>query len=193
MVKRYGMVIDLERCTGCQTCTVACKVEHGIEVGSGISVQTVGGPHRDTPGGTYPNLSMYYLPTPCMHCDKPPCQDACPAGAISKRPDGIVLIDEEKCDGCQMCISACPYEALFFDSDKNVVRKCNMCSDRLDEDFEPFCVLCCGVDAMFYGDIADPASDVSKLIANRNAYTLKSEQGAGPAIYYCAPQPPRRL
>ena len=127
MVKRYGMVIDLERCTGCQTCTVACKVEHGIEVGSGISVETVGGLHRDTPAGKYPNLSMYYLPTPCMHCDKPPCLDACPAGAISKRSDGIVTIDEDKCDGCQMCVSECPYAALFFDSDKNIVRKCNMC------------------------------------------------------------------
>ena len=193
MVRRYGLVIDLERCIGCQTCTVACKAEHGIEIGSGIRVETIGGPHQDTPGGIYPNLSMHYLPIPCMHCDEPPCFDACPSGAISKRLDGIVLIDEEKCDGCQMCMSACPYEALIFDSDRSIARKCNLCYERLDEGFEPFCVLCCGVDAISYGDILDPASEVSKLVSRRNAYPLKPDRGTGPAIWYCAPQPPRRL
>ncbi|GAF79535.1 unnamed protein product, partial [marine sediment metagenome] len=151
MAKRYGLVIDLERCTGCDTCTIACKVENKMEVGSGVRVETVEGTHRDSPAGKYPDLSIYYLPIACMHCDQPPCRDACHAEAIYQRPDGIVLIDEEKCDGCQECLPACPYQALVYDPDRNVVRKCNLCFERLDQGFEPFCALCCGVDAIFYG------------------------------------------
>ncbi len=193
MVKRYGLVIDLERCIGCNTCTIACKVENGMEVGSGIRVETVGGAHRDTPAGSYPELSMHYLPVACMHCDRPPCRDACPTEAIYQRPDGIVLIDVQKCDGCQECLPACPYQALVYDPDKDVVRKCNLCFERLDEGFEPFCVLCCGDQAIFYGDLADPKSQVSQLIAQRTAYTLKPELAVGPAIHYCPPKTRRQV
>ena len=193
MAKRYGLVIDLERCTGCQTCTIACKVEQRMEVGSGIRVETVGGPHRDTPAGKYPDLSMYYLPIACMHCDQPPCRDACPTEAIYQRPDGIVLINEEKCNGCQECLPACPYQALVYDPERDVVRKCSLCFERLDQSFEPFCALCCGDQAIFWGDVADPESQVSQLIAQRNAYILKPELATGPAIHYCPPKPRRRV
>ncbi len=72
MKKRYGMVIDLERCTGCRACTVACKIENSMEHGTGIRVETVGGAKQDTPGGEYPELSMGFLPVACMHCERPP-------------------------------------------------------------------------------------------------------------------------
>ena len=77
MTKRHGLVIDLERCIGCDTCIIACKLENGLGKGSGIRVETIGGSHRDSPEGQYPQLSMHFLPIPCMHCEKPPCQDAC--------------------------------------------------------------------------------------------------------------------
>lgn len=192
MAKRYGLVIDLERCTGCDTCTIACKVENKMEVGSGVRVETVEGTHRDSPVGKYPDLSIYYLPIACMQCDQPPCRDACHAEAIYQRPDGIVLIDEEKCDGCQECLPACPYQALVYDPDRNVVRKCNLCFERLDQGFEPFCALCCGYQAIFWGDLADPESEVSQLIAQRSAYILKPEEETGPAIYYCPPKERRQ-
>ena len=190
MSKRYGLAIDLDRCFGCQTCRIACKVENSLETGSGIRVDTVGGAHPDTPKGTYPNLSMYYLPIPCMHCGEPSCMDVCPVDAIYKRDDGIVLVDEEKCNGCQACVSACPYGALTYDDHRDVVVKCTLCHHRIDEGLEPFCVACCEAEAIFFGDLNDPESEVSKLISQRDAYTLKAEAGTAPAVYYC-PVPSR--
>ncbi|MFC1943964.1 4Fe-4S dicluster domain-containing protein [Chloroflexota bacterium] len=184
MSKRYGLVINLERCIGCHTCRIACKVENDMEIGSGIRVETVGGVHRDTPSGKFPNLSMYYLPVPCMHCDKPPCLDACPLEAIYQREDGIVLLDEAKCDGCQACMAACPYDALTFNQDRDVVQKCTLCHHRLEEGLEPFCVLCCETKAMSCGDINDHESEVSRLIAQKGASALKPEAETKPAVLY---------
>lgn len=184
MGKRYGLVINLERCLGCGACRLACKFENGWGKGSGIRVDTVGGAHPNTPSGKYPNLSMYYLPVPCMHCDKPSCVDTCRVEAIYRREDGIVLVDEEKCNGCKACIEACPYGALTYNSERNVVKKCTLCQHRIDEGLEPFCVICCEVDALFFGDLNDPESKVSKLIAQKNGYVLKPEAGNDPTVHY---------
>jgi Fe-S-cluster-containing dehydrogenase component len=187
--KRYGLVIDLERCVGCEGCRIVCKLENDWDKGSGIRIDTVGGAHRDTPSGKWPNLSMYYLPVPCMHCSKPPCLDACPVEAISKREDGIVIVDDEKCNGCKgkkskACIDACPYDAFTFIPEKNVVKKCDLCAHRIDEGQEPFCVTCCCDSAMFFGDLNDPQSEVSKLAAQKGAYVLKPEAGTVPGVHY---------
>ena len=185
MSKRYGLVIDLDRCLGCQTCRIACKVENSLNTGSGIRVDTIGGAYQDTPSGTYPNLSMSYLPVPCMHCSDPPCIDSCPEEAIYKRQDGIVLVDEDKCTGCQLCIPACPYDALTYDDQRDVIVKCTLCHHRIDKGMKPFCVSLCEDGSIFFGDLNDPNSEVSKLISQRNAYTLKPEAGTSPAVYYC--------
>jgi len=185
MDKRYGLVIDLDRCIGCQTCRIACKVENNLEIGSGMRVDTIGGKYPDTPAGKYPNLSMYWLPVPCMHCDEPSCLDACPEEAISKRKDGIVLVDEEKCTGCQICIDACPYNVITYDDERDVIWKCTLCHHRIDEGLQPFCVVCCEDEAIFFGDLNDPESQVSKLITQKKAYTLKPEKETAPAVYYC--------
>ena len=185
MSKRYGLVIDLERCIGCETCRIACKVENNLKIWSGIRVDTVGGAHRDTPEGKYPNLSMYYLPVPCMHCGKPSCLEACPEEAIYKRKDGLVLVVEDKCTGCQLCIDACPYNVITYDDNRDVIWKCTLCQHRIDEGLEPFCVICCEDEAMFFGDLNDSKSQVSKLIAQKKAYVLKPEAGTEPAVHYC--------
>ena len=166
MSKRYGLVIDLFRCLGCQTCRIACKVENNLDKGYGIRVDTIGGPYQDTPEGKYPNLSMYYLPVPCMHCDEPPCIDACPEEAIYKRQDGIVLVDEDKCNGCQLCIPACPYDALTYDDHRDVVVKCTLCHQRIDQGLEPFCVALCEDGSIFFGDLNGHRPNLTVLAEN---------------------------
>lgn len=191
MTKRYGLVIDLERCIGCHTCTMACKMEHGIEVGSGIRVETVGGPHRDTPAGTFPDFSMYYLPIACMHCADPPCREACAAGAIVQREDGIVFVDESQCNGCRECLAVCPYAALIFDEERQIARKCDLCRKRLDEGFEPFCIVCCPEEAIRIGDLNDRSGALVRAIQERDGYTIKPERNTGAAVYYLPPLPRR--
>ncbi len=122
---RWGMIIDLDRCIGCRSCMVACKMHNGIPPGTWWHrVETVGAKeHQITPGGNYPDVEdMYYLPMPCMHCENPPCVKVCPVGATWSREDGVVLIDFERCIGCRYCITACPYGVRQFnwqDPDEN--------------------------------------------------------------------------
>ena len=185
MAKRYGLVIDLERCIGCNTCIVACKLENSLEKGSWIGVKTIGGNHRDSPKGKYPEVGMHFLPVLCMQCDKPPCLDACPLDAIYKREDGILLVDENKCDGCQACLSACPYGALSYNPEKNVIQKCTLCVHRIEKGLEPFCKICCEAEAIYFGDLSNPASSVSKMLVARSPGILGREPRTRPAVYYC--------
>ena len=193
MAKRYGLVIDQERCIGCHACTVACKVEHAIDEGSWIKVETVGGASMDTARGKYPELTMCYTLHFCQHCANPPCRDACPVEAISQRPDGIVLIDKDKCNGCRACLDACPYDAISFNEESNLAEKCTLCAHRIDQGLEPLCVACCEGEAMRFGDLADPSSEPSKLLARRPGYTLKPEAGTKPGVHFCPPLPHRKV
>jgi Fe-S-cluster-containing dehydrogenase component len=190
--QRLGLIIDQERCIGCEACTVACIKENRGQ-SSWIKVLTIDSPHKDTPTGTFPNLSMHFLPTLCNHCQQPPCADACPLAAIVKSSNGPVLLDEEKCDGCQACLDACPYGAINFSDAENKAEKCNLCIHRIEKGLEPFCVICCEGQAIHFGNINDPDSTVAQLFNSGESFCLQPREGTDPAVHYLPPKKPRGL
>ncbi len=159
---RKCLVIDLDRCSGCDSCVVACKLENDVDLGTYWNrVAAVG------PTGTHPDIEMYWLPVQCQQCENPACVHVCPTGASYRdQKTGVVLIDKAKCIGCQYCMMACPYGVRSFDEAEGVVEKCTLCS-HLTADGEglPACVhnCCCG--ARYYGDLDDPSSDAAKALA----------------------------
>jgi len=185
MAKQYALVFDLRRCIGCHTCTVACKMENNLGPNiQWIKVLTVGGAHMDTPKGEYPELTLYWQPMGCMHCQRPPCIDACAVKALYKREDGIVLNDKDRCNGCLNCVTVCPYEAPQVHAEEKIVSMCTLCVHRIDNGLRPFCLEQCPARAIHFGDIKDPESSVSKLIQQRKGYVLRPEAGTLPSVHY---------
>lgn len=182
MSPHWVMVIDLGKCVGCHACTVACKNQNNLADGMYWNrVLTVG------PEGEFPNLSMFRLPAACMHCQQAPCVEGCPTGASYRREDGIVLVEESKCMGCQYCAIVCPYDARHFDKEKGIVTKCKFCVDRLDAGQLPACVETCQLKARVVGDANDPDSEVAQLIRSERVQRLHEELGTEPSIYYILP------
>ena len=183
---RYAMVIDEERCIGCHACAIACRLENRLAGQSCLRVETAGG-RMDVPSGVYPDLTLSYRPIACMHCAEAPCIPACPTEAIYRRGDGVVLIAAPDCNGCAACLAVCPYDAIHLSAERGVAEKCSYCVGRLDAGLPPFCLVCCEGQAIFFGDLDDPLSAVSRLIAGRAAYRLQPEAGTEPATYFCPP------
>ena len=139
-----------------------------------------------------------HFPRSCLHCETPACVTVCPTGASYKRAeDGIVLVDAEKCIGCQLCAWACPYGAREFSMEHGTMQKCTLCVDRiynetLDEaDRQPACVMACPTRARHFGDLGDADSAISKLVAERDGYALMPEYGYQPVNRYLPPRPRR--
>ncbi len=233
---KWGMVIDLEKCTGCQACTMACSMENN----------RLPGEHwQDViffTEGTYPSAQIKWFPRPCMHCENPSCVHVCPVRATYKTEDGFVLVDWERCIGCKYCMIACPYGVRFYTEEKpryggpdlrkvfasnderswnppwrmpderqdwkrgvgvqppDVVSKCTFCYHRVSKapkgaadldpnnpatrEFTPACVVTCAPGARYFGDLSNPTSEVSKLIANKNGVRLLDHLGNKPQVYY---------
>ncbi|WP_372718422.1 4Fe-4S dicluster domain-containing protein [Immundisolibacter sp.] len=189
MSLQYGMFVDVERCIGCQACSVACKIENDPPLGkSFMNVKTLGGAHTDTPSGTYPNVKMTWEPTLCMHCRDAPCLNVCPTQALSRRPDGIVVLNEDEClgQGCRRCTFVCPYGVIEFNEAENVMQKCNFCTQRVDAGQTTACAEACVYEAIFFGDLNDPDSDVSRAIERAGGQTrvMGPEHNTDPVVYY---------
>lgn len=184
MAKRC-LVIDLDRCSGCDSCIVACKHENDLPLGMYYNrVNAVG------PNGTHPDIEMYWLPVQCQQCANPACVHVCPTGASYRdEATGVVLVDKSKCIGCKYCMMACPYGVRTFNEKEGVVEKCTLCSHITAEDVnaEPACVhnCCCG--ARFFGDLDDPDTAAAKAVAEageQNCYRLPDPGSASPATVY---------
>lgn len=204
--KKLGLVIDLDTCVGCHACVVSCKSWNTENYGAPLSDMNAYGA---SPEGTFLNRVhsfevtpeksapvVVHFPKSCLHCDDAPCVTVCPTGASYKRADdGIVLVNEDACIGCGLCAWACPYGAREMDGAEKVMKKCTLCVDRIyndalpEIDREPACVRTCPTGARHFGDLADPASAVSQLVAARGGMDLMPEQGTRPVNKYLPPRP----
>ena len=177
---RYAMAIDLERCTGCHACSVACKAEHEVPLGR-FRTKVY---YYDE--GTFPDVRRFFLPVVCMHCAEAPCLKACPTGSIHRGEDGIVRINAETCNGNGRCEEACPYGAIYVDPLRHTADKCDFCSNRVHAGMEPACVETCPSAALVFGDLNDAESRITKFKTQYAAEldVLKPASGAEPQVAY---------
>ena len=158
---KYGFVIDNRKCIGCHACTTACKSEHQVPVG----VNRTWG--KQVEKGIFPDTRRLFSVMRCNHCTEAPCVEICPVEALFVREDGIVDFDKNRCIGCKSCMQACPYDALYIDPDTHTAAKCNYCAHRIDIGLEPACVNVCPEEAIISGDMDNPESGISKLLARQ--------------------------
>ena len=201
---KLGLVIDLDTCVGCHACATACKQWNTSGTIGPLSDQD---PYGEDPIGTWlnrirtyevgdtPDSKTVHMPMSCMQCDDAACVTVCPTGASYKREeDGIVLVDQDKCMGCNLCAWACPYGARELDEDQGVMKKCTLCVDRIyDEQLpeaerQPACVLSCPTSSRIFGDFDDPESQVSRLTVERGGKGLMPELGYNPVNQYLPPR-----
>jgi anaerobic dimethyl sulfoxide reductase subunit B (iron-sulfur subunit) len=197
-VKQYAFYVDSAACTGCKACEIACKDKYDLAVG--VSWRRVaeyaGGAWAELSDGTVqPNMFAYYMSIACNHCEKPICLENCPAEAISKRDDGIVLIDDSKCVGCRYCEWVCPYSAPQFNSATGKMTKCTFCHDFLSQGLPTACVAACPSRALDFGDLdvlrqkygaianieplPDPSITKPSLVVNPNPQAQLTGAGIG--------------
>jgi len=208
---RWGMVIDLNRCVGCQTCTIACK--HANDTTPDVQWRRV----IDVEQGTFPDVQRLFLVTGCQHCAEPPCVPVCPTGATRQREDGLVTMDYDVCIGCAYCAVSCPYQARTIVHQSRgyygeattrqedatahperlgVAQKCTFCQGRIDDGLArglvpgvdpqatPACSAACIAQAIRFGDFNDPQSEVAQLVRDRPSVQLNAEVGTDPQIRY---------
>ena len=209
--KRWGMIVDLNRCVGCQTCTIACK--HANDTPPTVQWRRV----LDVELGSFPDVQRLFMVTGCQHCEEPPCVPVCPTGATAQRADGLVTMDYDLCIGCSYCAVSCPYQARTIVHEMksyyggeltrqekatahpervSVMSKCTFCVSRIDEAAEtgqtpgvdplvtPACSASCIAQALHFGDFNDPQSNVSKLSTEKKTFQMHEELGTNPQIKY---------
>ncbi|HEX4744067.1 MAG TPA: 4Fe-4S dicluster domain-containing protein [Candidatus Limnocylindria bacterium] len=203
--RQWAMVIDMRRCDGCGDCTKACQTEHELPKDfEWIKVFEV----EDKQG------RKYFMPRPCFQCESAPCLKVCPVAATYKEADGVVLVDQDRCIGCRMCMAACPYGARYFNyteppksanpfqhatpqfpvpQQKGTVGKCMFCVHRIADGKLPACVDACGMRAIWIGDLVEDVATngeetvrLSQFLKENDAFRYKEELNTGPRVYYIA-------
>jgi len=200
--KRWGMVVDLTKCReDCTACMEACRVEnnvalHGDKRWDNHWIRKARLNDKIDP--TAPDKDVILL---CNHCDKPPCAQVCPVQATYKRDDGIVIVDHHRCIGCRYCMIACPYNARQFNfkdeevwlneerpkRSHGVAEACTLCAHRLDKGELPACVEACrkaGPGALVVGDMNDPTSEISRILADNPTKRIRPDLGTEPKVHY---------
>ena len=209
---RWGMIIDLHKCIGCEYCLRACSATNDVDPGRPWNLVVEEKSSTGLP---------FYFSRPCLHCQEAPCVEVCPVKATYHREDGLVVMDYDRCIGCRYCEVACPYDARVFNWEsregenpfiptwgiaevdrrpRGVVEKCTFCIHRIDAGIEkglvpgidreatPACVNICPVGARTFGNLNDPTSPISQLLAQKATIRLREELGTEPNVYYIPPE-----
>lgn len=185
---RYGMVIDVGKCTACYGCFTACKDEFWDN-----DYQYSAGQPRfgqfwmnltKNERGRYPYVKVAYMPTLCQHCQDAPCSKVAENGAVHRTAQGAVIIDPQKAVGQKKIAEACPYKVVFWNEEKQLPQKCSLCAHRLEEGKVPRCVQICPSGCLSFGDFDDPNSAVSQLLKSAGAEVFHAEWKTNPNIYY---------
>lgn len=171
---RFAMAIDTKKCVGCSDCMVACQLENNVPVEYTRSWIT------ESIKGSYPKTQLTFQSERCNHCENAPCVRCCPTDASFVNESGVVLVNAKKCIGCGACVESCPYEARYMHPETGVADKCTFCDHRET----PACVGVCPTQCMYFGDVDDPNSEISKLLSKRKTRTLLPQAGTQPSIYY---------
>ena len=186
----YGMLIDIDRCTGCYNCVLACRDEHAGNDYRPIAAPQPGSGHkwidlREHERGKFPRVRIDHVPALCQQCRDAPCTSAAPEGAVYRRKDGIVVIDPNKAKGCSEIVASCPHRVIFWNEAENVAQKCTFCAHLLDQGrAEPRCVEACPTEALVFGDLDDPDSRISRLLKSQQTEELHPEFGLRPSVRY---------
>jgi molybdopterin-containing oxidoreductase family iron-sulfur binding subunit len=222
---KWGMVIDLDRCTGCQACAVACRAENNVPIAGPVHTEKGRAIFwmnlLTTSEGTYPGLREQFIPTPCNHCEDPPCVKVCPVGATAQTEEGITSQIPDRCIGCRLCEVSCPYTRRYFNWSEaewpeslreqlnpdvavrphGVIEKCLFCHHRIraakdkaraegrsltDDDLQrlPACAQSCPAEAITFGDLNDPESEVTRQSESPRAFRLLEDVGTHPKVFY---------
>ena len=190
MSKRYGIVVDVAKCTGCYNCVLACKDENCEEAHPGYTAaQPMTGQFwmnvTEVERGAFPKVKLAHVPKTCGHCNNPACMSQAENGAVYKREDGIVIIDPEKAKGQKAIVNTCPHRVIYWNEALQLPQKCDMCAHLLDRGFaEPRCVEMCPTGALTFGDLNDPESEVAKLVAEKGPTSLRPEYGLKENVLY---------
>jgi molybdopterin-containing oxidoreductase family iron-sulfur binding subunit len=196
-LQRWGLLVDIAKCSDCDACVTACRDEngwtgHGRPATDAQWIRKVG--LRDRSTG-----HVQTLPLMCQHCEHPPCVDVCPTGASFKRADGIVLVDKHTCIGCRYCVMACPFGARSFIHEpvtgqkpdvprgKGTVESCTLCVHRVDRGEGPACVEACtrdGKGAMVFGDLNDSSSEIHRRLKSEPSTQLRADLALNAGVRY---------
>lgn len=204
----YGFLIDTNKCIGCGSCVRACKAENNVpdgycrtwveqytffpngevtvnspaggENGFGDALASHNWPDAE---GQLP-VRGFFVPKLCNHCINTPCIQVCPVGASYKTKEGVVLVDPKTCIGCGYCVQACPFGSRFLNPETKIADKCTWCYHRITKGLKPACVVACPAKARIFGNVNDPNSEISQLLATNRVQVLKSYLGTNPRTRY---------
>ena len=187
-MKKWNLIIDIEKCEDCNNCFLSCKDEHVDNAFQGCSAPQVKHGHRwvnimRKERGQFPQIDVAYMPVFCMHCDNAPCIKAAKDGAVYKRDDGIVIIDPVKAQGQKHLVDACPYGAIWWNEEHSLPQKCTLCAHLLDQGWkEPRCVQACPTGALHIVRAED--GEMQEIVKSETLEILHPEYHTKPRVFY---------